>query len=279
MNTHSREGDPMGFETEVRKPDEELDLAKAALLIARDEYPQLSVDRHLSQLDHLAEEVRDRLADESAPVVVFREVVDTLFRRRGFEGNRKAYYDPRNSFLSDVLDRRKGIPISLGTVLLEVGWRMGLPLEGVNFPNHFLVRYAGEAIRLLVDPFHGGEIRFEDQAQELLDRVYGGMVPVRPRFLQPATKRDILVRTLGNLKSIYLNIQDHERALAVVERILILRPTSAVQIRDRGTLLARVGRTDEALEQLRWYLDHAPEATDADRIRDLVERISASGSE
>jgi len=278
MSSTRPNGHRIEFENEVRRPEEHVDLALCALLIAQAEYPQLAIERHLTQLDHLAEEVRDRLSDESAPLVVFRETIDTLFRRRGFTGNRDAYYDPRNSFLSDVLDRKKGIPISLGVVLLEVGWRLGLPLEGVNFPSHFLVRYSGDAIRLLVDPFHGGEIRFEDEAQELLDRVYGGMVRVRPRFLQPATKRDILARMLGNLKSIYLNIQDHDRALGTVERILVIRPTAAVQIRDRGTLLARVGRTEEALEQLRWYLDHAPEAADADRIRDLVARISASGS-
>jgi regulator of sirC expression with transglutaminase-like and TPR domain len=163
-------------------------------------------------------------------------------------------------------------------VLLEVGKRVGLPLEGVNFPGHFLVRFPGSEIRLLVDPFESGRIWFEDQAQDLLDRVYGGMVRVRPRFLRAAGRREILVRLLTNLKGIYLNVQDDHRALAVIERILVIHPTAATQIRDRGTLLARIGRPDEALEQLQWYLDSAPDASDALRIRTLVEQIKASGS-
>ncbi len=255
-----------------------MNLAKAALLIAQEEYSQLSVQRHLGRLDQLAEEVKDRIANETAPVVIFRELLRTLYERNRFEGNREAYYDPRNSLLSDVLDRRKGIPLTLGIILLEVGWRLDLGLEGVNFPGHFLVRFPGVAVRLLVDPFDHGRIWFEDQAQELLDRVYGGMVRVRPRFLKAAGRRDMLARLLGNLKGIYLNVQDNRRALAAVERILVIHPTAAGQIRDRGTLLARMGRPEEALEQLQWYLDYAPEASDAGRIQTLVEELKASGS-
>jgi regulator of sirC expression with transglutaminase-like and TPR domain len=150
------------------------------------------------------------------------------------------------------------MPLTLGIDLLEVGWRLGLPLEGVNFPGHFLVRFRGEALSLLIDPFDNGRIRFEDEAQELLDRVYGGMVRVRPSFLKRAGRSDMLVRLLTNLKGVYLNVDDHPRALASVERILLIHPTAAAEIRDRGTLLAQMGRTEEALEQLEWYLDYAP---------------------
>ncbi len=265
------------FALEVGQPDSRVDLARAALLIAKEEYPQLAVERHMGQLDQLAEDVKDRLDEGSDSLVVFQELIRTMYDRSGFSGNREAYYDPRNSFLNDVLDRRRGIPLTLGIVLLEVGWRLGIPLEGVNFPGHFLVRYPGMAIRLLVDPFETGRIWFEDQAQELLDRVYGGMVRVRPRFLKAAGKREMLVRLLANLKGIYLNVQDNDRALAAIERILVIHPTAAGQIRDRGTLLARMGRPDEALEQLQWYLDYAPEASDAGRIRSLVEELRASG--
>lgn len=267
------------FAKEVEQADEQVNLARAALLVAREEYPQLTIERYLTRLDQLAEEVKDRLSDETAPLVIFQEMIRTLYERNGFQGNREAYYDPRNSMLSDVLDRAKGIPLTLGIVVLEVGWRLGLPLEGVNFPGHFLVRYVGEEVRLLVDPFDSGRVRFEDQAQELLDRVYGGMVRVRPSFLRPAGRREMLVRLLTNLKSVYLNVQDDERALASIERILVIHPTAAGEIRDRGTLLARMGRAQEALEQLEWYLDYAPEASDARRIRALVEEIRGSGSD
>jgi len=261
------------FASEVQKADEEMNLALATLLVAQEEYPQLPVGRYLGHLDLLAEETQDRLDGETAPLLVLQEVLNTLFRRHAFRGNREAYYDPRNSFLNDVLDRGLGVPLTLGIVLLEVGWRLGLPLEGVNFPGHFLVRFHGDAVDLLVDPYDGGALRFQDQAQELLDRVYGGMVRVHDSFLKAAHRREMVVRLLTNLKSVYLNVQDHARALATVERILLLRPIAAGEIRDRGVILARMGRRDEALEQLEAYLNAVPEAADSQRIQGMVEEL------
>lgn len=261
------------FAREVSRGSEELDLARAALLVAKEEYPGLSTERYLGRLDALAEEVHDRLAGEQAPLVVLRELVSTLHERHSFRGNRPEYHDPRNSFLNDVLDRELGIPLTLSIVMLEVGWRLGLPLDGVNFPAHFLVRYRGEAVSLLVDPFRGGEIRFQDQAQELLDRLYGGMVRLRPRFLRTADRVDMLVRLLGNLKAVYLNRRDDGRALAVVERLLLLRPGGPVELRDRGILLARMGRGEEAIPHLEGYLSIAPDAGDAGRVLRILERI------
>ncbi|MSR22856.1 MAG: hypothetical protein EXR92_04825, partial [Gemmatimonadetes bacterium] len=126
------------FAHESGLPEGRLNLARAALLIAQEEYPQLPVERYLARLDQLAEETRNLLGQETAPLVVLEELLATAHARNGFRGNREAYYDPRNSYLSDVLDRRVGIPLTLGIVLLEVGWRLGLTLEGVSFPGHFL---------------------------------------------------------------------------------------------------------------------------------------------
>jgi regulator of sirC expression with transglutaminase-like and TPR domain len=261
------------FASEAQKPEEDLNLALAALLVAREEYPQLPVERYLSRLDLLAEETRDRLDGETAPLLVLQELLTTLYERHRFRGNREAYYDPRNSFLNDVLDRGLGIPLTLGIVLMEVGWRLGLPLEGVNFPGHFLVRFHGDAVNFLLDPYDGGALRFQDQAQELLDRVYGGMVRVHDSFLRTARRQEMLIRLLTNLKSLYLNIRDQERALAAVERILLLRPIAPTEIRDRGVILARMGRRREALEQLEAYLNVAPEASDSQRIQGMVEEL------
>ena len=259
----------------VARPESEIDLAAGALLIAAEEYPQLRLAPYLRRLDLLAERVRDRLSGETAPTIVLGELCRVLFREEGFRGNADAYYDPRNSFLNDVLDRRLGIPITLGIVTLEVGWRVGLPLCGLNFPGHFLVRYEGEVARLLLDPFDGGKVRWEDEGQELLDRVYGGMVRMRPEFLRPATRPDILARVLTNLKGIHLNARDDVRALAAVERILMIRPAAPVELRDRGLLLARSGRTDEAVADLERYLDRSPAAPDAQRVRSLIEDLSS----
>ena len=162
-----------------------MNLARASLLV-EEEYPQLSVDLYLARLDQLAEEVKDQLADETAPLVVLDALIDTLYVRRKLSGNQKAYYDPRNCFLNDLLDRGLGIPLTLGIVMLEVGWRLGLPLEGVSFPGLFLVRYTGDAVDLLLDPFDGGKVHFQDEAQELLDGVYGGGVPLKDSFLRKA---------------------------------------------------------------------------------------------
>jgi regulator of sirC expression with transglutaminase-like and TPR domain len=205
--------------------------------------------------------------------VILHEINRVLFEEEGFRGNTDAYYDPRNSFLNDVLDRRLGIPLTLSLIYMEVGWRLGLDLHGINFPGHFLVGFDGAAFRLLIDPFQRGELRFEDQAQELLDRVYGGAVRLQPEYLHRATRKDIIARLLSNLKSVYLNARQDARALTVIERLILVRPSAREELRDRGMVLARVGRVDEALIDLRTYLHATPDAPDAQRVRLLIDEL------
>jgi regulator of sirC expression with transglutaminase-like and TPR domain len=262
----------------VQKSERDLELGRAVLFIAQEEYPQLPVERYMMRFDALAEAAKDRLDNETAAPVVLRELIHTLYEREGFRGNTESYHDPRNSLLNDVLDRRLGIPMTLGIVMLEVGWRLDLPLEGVNFPGRFLVRYKGATEHLLVDPFDGGRIRFEDEAQELLDKVYGGMVRMQDQFLRLATKRDMIHRLLVDLKGLYVNVHDDERALRTIERLLLLRPDSPGERRDRGMLLVKLGRASEAMEQLQEYLDYAPQAADAPRVRSLLERLERDGN-
>ena len=257
----------------VKRSERDFELGRTALHIAQEEYPQLPVERYMLRLNALAETVKDRLDDETAPPVILGEVIHTLFEREGLRGNKESYHDPRNSFINDVLDRHLGIPLTLGIILLEVGWRLDLPLEGVSFPGHFLVRYRGAAEHLLIDPFDGGRIRTESQAQEVLDQDYGGVVRMQPAFLRAASKLDMIHRLLVNLKGLYVNVKDNERALAVVERLLLIEPASPGERRDRGMLLLKLGRREEAQEQLRRYLAFAPGAVDARRIRLLVRRL------
>jgi regulator of sirC expression with transglutaminase-like and TPR domain len=263
------------FAAEVGKPESELNLAAAALLIAAEEYPQLSPEPYLRRLDELAERVRDRVWDATPPVVVLDDISRVLFQEEGYRGNRSEYYDPRNSFLNDVLDRRLGIPITLSVIYLEVSWRLGIPLHGVNFPGHFLIRYDGEAVKLLVDPFQSGAVRFEDEAQGLLDHVYGGSVAMQPDFLRVADRKDILVRLLSNLKGVYLNRRDDARALNAIERILLIRPDAADEERDRGVVLTRLERPGDAAEALLRYLELRPDAPDEARVRLLLEQLDA----
>lgn len=261
------------FGAAVALPEPAVNLAEVSLLVAAEEYPQLSPQPYLHRLDALAERVRDRLWDETAPVVVLQELSRVLFEEEQFQGNRMEYYDPRNSMLNDVLDRRLGIPITLSIIYLEIGWRLGLPLHGVNFPGHFVVRYAGEAMPLLVDPFLGGVIRFEDEAQDLLDHVYGGAVRLQPEYLRSADRHDIIVRLLANLKAVYLNRRDDLRALAAMERILMVKPDSADDERDRGMVLTRLGDAAGARAALTRYLDLLPDAPDATRVRMLLDQL------
>lgn len=260
---------------EIARPESEINLARAVLLVAKEEYPQLSVELYLARVDQLAEEVKDRLADETAPLVVLDEMLDTLYVRHEMSGNEKAYYDPRNCFLNDVLDRGLGVPLTLGIVVLEVGWRLSLPLEGVSFPGTFLVRYKGDALDLLLDPFDGGKVRFEDEAQELLDGVYGGVVQLKDSFLRKSDRRDMLAQLLTHLKGVYVNVGDHSRALAAVERLLLVTPAAPAENRSRGVLLARMGRHDEAVEQLTGYLRASPGAADARRVEGMLSDLRA----
>jgi regulator of sirC expression with transglutaminase-like and TPR domain len=261
------------FADVVQRPEPEIELAEAALLVAAEEYPQLAPEPYLRRLDELAERARDRVWDETAPIMMLQEVSRVLYEEEGFRGNRMEYYDPRNSFLNDVLDRRMGIPITLSIVYLEIGWRLGIPLHGVNFPGHFMVRYAGEALQLLVDPFQSGMVRFEDESQDLLDHVYGGSVRMKPEYLREADRRDILVRLLANLKGNYLNRRDDVRALSAIERILLVRPDSADDERDRGIVLTRLGRGVEAAAALHRYLELVPDAPDTARVHLLLEQL------
>ncbi len=262
----------------LKRSERDFELGRAALYIAQEEYPQLPVERYMLRIDALAEAVKDRLNDETAPPVVLGEVIHTLFEREGLRGNKESYHDPRNSFINDVLDRKVGVPITLSIIMLEVGWRLDLPLEGVNFPGHFLVRYCGAAENLLIDPFDRGRIRFESEAQEVLDQEYGGMVRMQPAFLRAASKLDTIRRLLLNLKGLYVNVKDDERALCVVERLMLVKPASPGEQRDRGMLLLRLGREEEAKEQLRGYLDFSPGAADAKRIKLLVSRLESGAS-
>ena len=250
-------------------------LAEGALLVAAEEYPQISVAHYLQRLELLADRVRDRAGEETAPLVILQELNRVLFEDEGFRGNSGAYYDPRNCLLNDVLDRRLGIPITLGIVYLEVGWKLGLPLQGINFPGHFLVRYNGEAVRFLIDCFDRGRIRFEDDALQVLDRGSAASVRLRPEYMTVAGRRDVLARLLANLKRLYTKSGDDARALAAVERLLVLRPDSPTEIRDRGLLLARIGREEEARRDLERYLDAMPHAPDAHHIRMMLRQLEA----
>ncbi len=255
---------------------ERIDLARAALAIARVGHPTLDPARSLRRLDALAVGIRSRLVAEGEATI--GELTRYLFGECGFHGNEKEYYDPRNSYLNDVLERRTGIPISLSVILLEVAARLGIPLEGVGFPGHFLVRPAGTRGPLL-DPFFDG--RPVDE-RELLSRYRafrGADVAALPAdALEPADTRAILARMLRNLVRIYLGQKDHERALVAVDLVLVLAPRSADELRLRALLLEHLQCFGAALEDFRRYLEVAPDAPDATQIRERITRLTRAAA-
>ena len=259
---------------ELAQADESaLDLAEAALLIAAEEYPSLDIASYRGYLDERSAAVRARLPARSSATEQIALLNEEIFERAGFRGNAEDYYDPRNSFLNEVIDRRKGIPITLSVVYLEVGWRLGWPLAGVGMPGHFLVKYQTDDDLILIDPFADGKILSPADCQDRLNQLYGGNVQLQPGFLASVSKRQILVRMLNNLKMIYLQTEDLERALSAVDRILVLSPDDHSQLRDRGLIHFRRGDYSSASGDLQTYLQATPPPADSASIQRALEDI------
>jgi regulator of sirC expression with transglutaminase-like and TPR domain len=248
-------------------------LAEGALWIAADAYPGLDVPHWLDRLDALghraAEQVTPDLGVDAAALTVGR----LLFEEEGFRGNAEDYYDPRNSFLNDVLDRRLGIPITLSVVYVAVAARAGLAAAGVGLPGHFVVRAERAGRHRLLDPFHGGRLLDRAECEALVAQVRPDPGPLDPRWLAPVTTRQVLVRMLNNLKAVYAALGDWARALAAADRILLLVPGALEELRDRGMLHARLGHTWAALRDWEAYLQRAPEAPDAGEVRDRLRAL------
>lgn len=262
------------FYWEINQPDAQIDLAKAALYIARDEYPDLDVDAYLNALDVMAAEVEERLPTERYPLRIIQSLNQYFYDDLGYIGNISDYYDPRNSFLNEVIDRRTGIPITLSLVYLEVARRLDFPMVGINMPGHFLIRPEFENAGIFVDAFNRGEILFEQDCEERLAQMYGRPVPLQPSFTAPVSPRHLLARMLRNLKFIYLDRQDLPRVLRVVERILVLFPDEPMELRDRGLIYYQMSEWSKASQDLEMYLTMLPNAEDAHTIRRLLEQLS-----
>src|SRR5688500_8047944 len=260
------------FAAEVSRPEGEIDLARAALLVAAEEEPRhADVERCVAHLDEMGAEARARMDAEGGPRV---EALNRyLFGELGFAGNEADYYDPRNSMLHQVLGRRTGIPITLSVVYIEVGRRAGLRVEGLGLPGHFIVRASeGEGEGVLVDPFNRKQTD-RDECQARLDLIYEGKLTLEDAHLRPVGARGILLRMLGNLKAVYARAQLFRRALAAVERILLLAPHDLEERRDRGMLLAQLERLHEAVADTQTYLNLAPNAPDAEAVREQLKKM------
>ena len=263
----------VAFREAIDCPEDQIDLGRAALAIARQEYPDLKIDDYLSQLDGLGQVVELRIGDERNPYRIIAALNTVLFKELGFQGNRSEYYDPKNSFLNDVITRKKGIPISLSVVYMEVARRVGLSLEGIGFPGHFLVKYDDGDVEILIDVFDGGEIRAREDLDRMLQQLYRGQVSYQPGFVAALGKRDILRRMLNNLKWIYLERGEPLKTLSVLDQLVILDPSAASEIRDRGLLYITLECYAQALDDLESYLRLTPGAEDAAMIKAQIESV------
>ncbi len=250
----------------LRLPDTEVELAEAALLIAAQEYEGLDVRGYLVRIDEMGRALRTRLEDEHRPERAVMALNHYLFQELGFRGNTEQYYDARNSYLNEVLDRRTGIPITLSLVYIEVARRAGIHVEGVGLPGHFVVRVQTAARGFLVDPFHAGMLLSEKDCQQRLDRIFSGKVKLEPRMLRPCGRKDMIERVLRNLKAIHLRDEDSARALRVVDLLVALQPASAEDLRDRGVLYASLDCYGRAAADLESYLALSPRAKDAEEL-------------
>ena len=271
------------FEVELGQREERINLAKTTLLLAKCvEYPNLIVDEYLSKVAQMAAEIESRLGGENKdPFSLIDLINHYLFVEQGFQGNEDDYYDPRNSFLNDVMDRKTGIPITLSTLYIEIAGRVRLALDGVGFPGHFIVKYSGSGEEILIDPFNKGRILSEKNCQDILDKMYGGSVRFQEKMLIASTKKQMLNRMLNNLKGVYIGSKNHQKALSVVELILELTPDNCSEIRDRGLLYYKLECFSQALQDLETYLNLSPDAPDTEamlaissRLKDLVKLIN-----
>jgi regulator of sirC expression with transglutaminase-like and TPR domain len=204
------------FLAEINKIDRDIDLSKAALYIAQIEYPELEIDRYIEILATMGKEVSQRLPKTQYPLKVIQTINHYLYTDLKFHGNEQDYYNPSNSFLNDVIDRRTGIPITLALIYLEIAKRIDFPMVGIGMPGHFLIRPSFEDSEIFVDAFDRGEILFAEDCRQKLMNIYQQNIPVLPpEILQPITNRQFLLRMLNNLQSIYLNQPDFDRAVTI----------------------------------------------------------------
>jgi regulator of sirC expression with transglutaminase-like and TPR domain len=261
------------FQRLVDQDDAQVPLDQGALEIARIGHPDLDPAPSLARLDALAERLRSRPPAGAGLTERVDQLITFLFREEGFHGNQDDYYNPRNSYLNDVLERRVGIPILLGVVLLEVARRLEIPLQGVGFPGNFLVRARDGRQDRFLDPFRGGRVLGPEDCQSLLERALGPGVMLEGRFLEPVGPRAILARMLRNLKVIFASRHDGAHSLNVLDALLLLEPGNWTERRDRGKIRQDRGDLMGAAADLEGYLLHGHPDTDADEVRGLLQQV------
>ncbi|MGH9497127.1 MAG: SirB1 family protein [Candidatus Sulfotelmatobacter sp.] len=248
--------------------DERIDLIRAALVIARTQYPNLEIEEYSGRVETLARRVAAEVSDSELHTLGSLNRV--LFEEAQLRGNREDYYDPRNSFLNDVLDRGLGIPITLSILYMEVARRVGFQLSGVGVPGHFLLKHYGpDGEETLIDCFNRGDVLSRQDCQMRLNEIYEGEIHMRPEFLHPLSRRQILTRVLNNLKTVYLSTRNFRKALTISDLVLMIYPQSGEDLKQRAFLRYSMGMQRLAAQDLEEYLKISPSASDAEEIKQM----------
>jgi len=269
--TKNTKSDP--FFSFANLDNDKIQLATGALLIAQGEYPELNIEACLRQLDTMADAVRDHLQGATLPEQHIAELNRYLFEEKGFTGNIDNYYALGNNFLNIVLEKKTGIPITLGVVYIEVGRRAGLPLVGVNFPSHFLVKYQREHLDILLDVFENGMFMDDDRLRAKLQANFGEDIPLERRMLAETTDKEILARILRNLTRAYTLLEQYDKALTAVERITWLLPEAAGDYRTLGYLYYKNHAYSESITAFETYLQLAEETPDTAAVEQNIQHL------
>ena len=275
MNLSFDQPTPLGYFASLVESDSEFALFEAAVSLGQDEYPEMDVQTVLGEVDQLLERARRRLAADSGPVQKLRILNQFFFQDLGFAGNVNDFYDPDNSFIHRLLQSRRGIPIALAVLWMELAQGIGLQARGIGFPGHFLVKVTLPRGQVVIDPMNGQSLGREDLSERLEPfKLRSGLVddfdvPLG-LYLQAETPRNIIARMLRNLKEVYRAQSDWHRLVSVLDRLIVLLPEAWGEYRDRGLALAEQGLTREALLDLEIYLTQARDALDVDAIAERV---------
>jgi regulator of sirC expression with transglutaminase-like and TPR domain len=269
---------PLAYFANLVESDEQFPLLEAAACLAQDEYPELDVQRVLGDVDQLLARLKRRLPADASALQRLRLLNQFFFRELSFGGNLNDYYDPDNSYLNAVLRTRRGIPITLAVLWLELAQGLGLHARGVAFPGHFMVKVTLPKGQVIIDPFTGQSLSREELSERLEPyRQRSGLVDEfevpMGLYLQSATPREIIARMLRNLKEIYKGQSDAARLIAVLDRLLVLQPQAWSEYRDRGLAWAEQGEAARALSDLQVYLEHAEDAFDLDEVNQRIEQL------
>lgn len=257
----------------LKEKESSIDLAKAALTLAQDEYPALNATPYLDQIASLARRVSERISVGRDPIATVAALNGVLFEEEDFKGNSEDYYDPRNSFLNEVLDRRMGIPITLSILYLEVARRADIPMVGIGLPGHFIVGLVSPGRTIYVDPFHQGQLMTVKDCAARVAKIFDGQMAFTPEHLEPVDKRGILFRLLTNLKNIYMESRSFAKGHTVIDKMVLLAPQEWAQVRDRGLVRYHLKHYQPALTDLELYLQNSPEAPDRSDILKLEKLI------